>query len=292
MNLLDRLSSGRPILLDGGMGSMLLAAGLPPGAPPEAWNLEHPDRVAAVHRAFVAAGSEAVQTNTFGGTPIRLAACGLLASVGELHRAAVDLARASGAALVIGDVGPTGEYLPPVGAGDPERWFDAFADQGRALAGAGVDAFHVETMSDLREAMTALRALAEVAPSVPVLVSMTFEKRPRGFFTVMGDPLVESLASLGRAGAAAVGANCSITSGPMRELAAAASGSIGVPLVLQPNAGTPRPVDGGLIYDQAPEEFADDLAAAIGPGVGAVGGCCGTDPRFLAALGRRLGRRP
>jgi 5-methyltetrahydrofolate--homocysteine methyltransferase len=245
--------------------------------------------VRAVHRAYVEAGSEAVHTNSFGGTTLRLGRHAPGARTAELNRAAVAVARASNPKWVIGDVGPSGEYLPPVGRADVRAWREAFFAQGRALAEAGADALHIETMSDLREALVALEALAEAAPELPVMVSLTFERRKRGFFTVMGDPLAASLASLARAGAAAVGANCSIVSREMRELAAAACDAADAPVVLQPNAGSPRLTASGVTYDHDPERFADDMAAAVQAGARAVGGCCGTDPRTIAALARRLG---
>jgi methionine synthase I (cobalamin-dependent) len=287
---LERLRRGPCLLLDGGLGSELIARGLAPGDPPDRWTLERPDEVAAVHRAYVDAGSEAIHANTFGANAARLARYGLADRIAEINRAAARLARAAGASYVIADIGPTGEHLPPVGRGDPETWRRQFEEQGRILAqGAAVDAFHVETMTDLREALIALESLREVAPGRPVLVSLTFERKKRGFFTIMGDPLAASLARLRDAGAAAVGANCSITSRDMRDLAGEALSSVDAPLVFQPNAGTPERTADGVRYAQDPGEFAEDLAPlASHPGVAALGGCCGTDPRFIAALRARM----
>jgi methionine synthase I (cobalamin-dependent) len=284
--LVGRLREGPPLLFDGGLGSMLIARGLPAGAAPETWVLERPAEVARAHRAYVEAGSEAVHTSTFGGNRTRLAHFGLADRVDEISRAAVRLARESGARFVLGDVGPSGTYLPPVGAADPADWRAAFREQAAALASAGVDALHVETMSDLREALAALSAAREAAPGVTVLVSMTFERRKRGFFTVMGDPLVASLRALADAGADAVGANCTLASADMRALAIDAA-AVGHPLVLQPNAGAPEIAAGGIRYAQDPEQYAEDAAAFFASGAAAVGGCCGTDPRFVAALCRR-----
>ncbi len=287
-SLRDRLAAGPPLLLDGGLGSMLIARGLPAGAPPDAWTMERPDVVREVHRAYVEAGSEAVHANTFGANPLRLARHGLAARAAELNRRAVEIAREAGARFVIADVGPAGDYLPPVGKADAEIWRAAFAAQGRALADAGPDALHIETVSDVREARVALAALREAAPGMPLFASLTFERKRRGFFTVMGDPLTPALRALVAAGADAVGANCSIASSDMRALAAEALAAVRVPLILQPNAGAPRVEAGEVVYDQTAEAFAEDMAATAGMGVRAVGGCCGTDPRFIAALGRRL----
>jgi methionine synthase I (cobalamin-dependent) len=292
MSFRDRIRERRAILLDGGLGSALIARGLQLGTPPESWNLERGNAVSEVHRDYVVAGSEAVHTNSFGANPVRLAAYGLAERCEEINRASVMLARAAGPRFVIGDVGPTGEYLPPVGHGDVEAWRAAFERQGRVLAESGIDAFHVETMSDLREARAALEALRAVAPGIPVMVSMTFDRKKRGFFTLMGDPLVASLNALAGAGAIAVGANCSIASLDMRSLVDEALPGVETPLVAQPNAGRPQQTgDGSFHYAQLPDEFAADMTAIAARGVSAVGGCCGTDDRYIAALHLRLGAR-
>jgi len=287
--------------LDGGLGSELIARGLLPGTPPDLWTLERPEELAAVHRSYVEAGSDAIHANTFGSNAARLEQFGLLDRIEEINRTAVRLARDSGATHVIADIGPTGEYLPPVGHGDLAKWRGHFVQQAEILATTPVDAFHIETMTDLREALTALDALQEVAPSIPVLVSLAFESKKKGFFTIMGDPLGPALARLWAAGPAAVGANCGIASPEMRALAhealsstAGAAGNVpgspgGALLVFQPNAGKPQMTSEGMRYAQAPAEFAEDLAPLLSsPRVAALGGCCGTDPRFIAALRARM----
>jgi 5-methyltetrahydrofolate--homocysteine methyltransferase len=287
---LERLRAGAPLILDGGFGTMLIAHGLPRGAPPDSWTLERPEVLESVHRAYVEAGSEAVHANTFGANAARLARFSLADRMAELNVAAIARARSAGPAFVIADVGPTGEFLPPVGTATPEAMRAAFVAQGQALAATDVDALHVETMTDIREARIALEALQESAPGLPVLVSLTFERKKKGFFTLMGDALASALKEIAAAGAVGVGANCSITSSDMQVLAAEALAAVDVPVVLQPNAGTPEIVDDKVVYRQAPEAFADDMAAVAAAGVRAVGGCCGTDPRFIAALCARLGR--
>ncbi len=285
----ERLRCPGTTLLDGGLGSLLIARGLPPGAAPEAWVLSRPDEVRRAHADYVEAGSEAVHAATFGANPVRLARFGLAGRCEEVNAEAVRLARESGARFVLADVGPTGEYLPPVGTGDLRVFRDAFVRQGRALADAAPDALHVETMTDLREALVALEALKERAPSLPVLVSLTFERKKRGFFTLMGDVLAASLRALADAGADAVGANCTLTSGGMLDLAREARDAVGLPLVIQPNAGAPELRDGTPVYAQAPAEFADEMSRVASLGVALVGGCCGTDPQHFRALRERLG---
>ena len=256
---------------------------------PEAWLLESPDSVRGVHSAYVEAGSDLILTCTFGGTRTRLERSGLSDRVAEVNRRAVKLARDADPRFVIGDVGPTGEYLPPVGVGDVGRWAAGFQLQGEALIDAGVDAIHIETMSDIREAEAALDVIRGLTNDLPILVSMTFDRKKRGFFTVMGNRLVESLNRLRERGATVVGANCSITSGEMRDLAEEALGAIDGRLVFQPNAGRPTPGE-VVTYDQDPKDFAADLLPVVGGGAAAVGGCCGTDPRFIRELRRLMER--
>lgn len=291
----ERLRRRETTLLDGGLGSLLIARGLAAGTAPESWVLSRPEEVRRAHGDYVDAGSHAVHAATFGANAIRLARFSLADRCEVLNTEAVRLARESGARFVLADVGPTGEYLAPVGTGDPRAWKDAFVRQGRALAGAAPDALHVETMTDLREALIALEALQTAAPSLPVMVSLTFERKKRGFFTIMGDSLAKSLRTLADAGAAAVGANCTLASGEMRPLAEEARAAVDLPVVIQPNAGSPEMRDGSVFYSQTPEAFAGEMAFISSLGVELVGGCCGTDPRFIRALGSRLdskGARP
>jgi 5-methyltetrahydrofolate--homocysteine methyltransferase len=282
------------LLLDGAMGSLLMAAGLPGGRAPEWWNLEHPDLVEKAHRGYVEAGSDLIQTNTFGGSPAKLRAAGLQGRCREVNTRAVEIARraAGGAALVAGDIGPSGLLLPPVGSATLEEMREAFAEQANTLAGAGVDLIAIETMYDLREALVAVEAAR--SSGLPVLASMTFESRKRGFFTIMGDPLASSLAALAAAGAEVVGCNCSVTAKVMVVMVAEARKSFDGPIVAQPNAGQPRVTPAGTVYDESPEEFARGLAAIVNAGARIVGGCCGTTPEFItharAALDVTVGR--
>jgi len=278
---LRELARSRVVLLDGGLGSMLIAAGLEAGRAPEWWNLEHPERVGAVHRAYREAGSDVVHTNTFGANPLRLTAGGLADRCREVNAAAVVIARrACGeACLVAGDVGPTGHMLPPLGTTTVEQLRAAFRDQVEALADAGADLISIETMSDLREALAAVEAAH--ATGLAVHASMTFEARPRGYFTIMGDPLVPSLKALVDAGADAVGCNCSVTSATMVAMVREATPLVPAPVSAQPNAGKPIVTPDGVAYDANPEAFARDVAAIVGAGASLVGGCCGTTPEFI-----------
>jgi 5-methyltetrahydrofolate--homocysteine methyltransferase len=181
---------------------------------------------------------------------------------------------------VAGDIGPTGLMLPPVGEATVEEMRQAFGEQAGALTAAGADLISIETMFDLREALAALSAAR--ATGLPVLASMTFERRKRGFFTIMGDPLASSLVALGEAGADAVGFNCSVTSQVMVAMVEEARRTVTIPIVAQPNAGLPRVTLEGTVYDESPDAFASGLVAMVSAGARLVGGCCGTTPEFVA----------
>lgn len=299
------------MLFDGAMGTMLIARGLSPGRPPEQWNIEHPSLVLEVHEAYLAAGAEIIGTNTFGASPARLSSFGLGAATGDINTAGVRLAKraaeefASRTALgetgerefdprsprdlprfVAFSLGPTGKMLPPVGKAAPEEIADEFSAQ-IAAAGDGFDMVLVETMFDLREALLAL-SVARNRTSVPVAVTLTFMKNPRGFFTIMGDDPARSARELEAAGADIIGANCTMASPEMIGLARVLRETTAVPLLCQPNAGQPRVCEGRPVYDQPAPEFADDAAALFAAGVNAVGGCCGTTPLFIREAAARL----
>lgn len=285
-----RLAAG-PLLLDGGLGSLLIARGLEPGRSPAHWNLERPGIVRDVARRYARAGSDIIHTNTFGASPPKLEAAGLGGRCTEVNAAAVRLAREGcdgTPCLVAGDVGPTGLHLPPIGVATHEELLAVLTEQAEALAAAGADLLSVETMYDLREALAALQACRTTG--LAVLVSMTFDRKKRGFFTIMGDPLVPSLQALAAGGADAVGMNCSVTAPVMLEMVREAVPAVAVPLVAQPNAGQPVVTPSGVVYDADPHAFASDLAAMVQAGARLVGGCCGTDDAFIAAARAALAR--
>ncbi len=287
--LKERLEAG-VVLLDGALGTELIAAGLAAGRAPEWWVLEHPERVAAVHRAYAEAGADVVHTCTFGASPIKLEQEGLGGRCAEINAAAVRLCReAVGArALVSGDLGPTGLLFPPMGDADPDALRAAFAEQAEVLAAEGVDLVSVETMYDLREALIATEEARRVG--LPVLASMTFSARRRGNFTLVGDRIGPSMTALASAGASAVGFNCSVTSDVMGVMVAEAVAATDAPVLAQPNAGQPRATPEGVVYDASPDPFARDLLAMVEAGARVVGGCCGTTPAFIRATRALLDR--
>jgi 5-methyltetrahydrofolate--homocysteine methyltransferase len=291
--LLERLRRGEVVVGDGAWGTMLIAeAGLPPGAPPERVVLDAPEVVRAIARRYLEAGAEILTTDTFGGTPLRLAAHGLAERCEEINRRAVELARAAagGRALVSGSVGPTGLLLAPLGPARPEEVEAAFERQLAALAAAGVDLFCIETMTDLAEALLAVRAAKRIAPAVPVVATMTFEPTPRGIFTVMGVTPARAAAALAEAGADVVGANCGNGIEGMVAVVADLARHAEVPVAVRPNAGLPQLVDGALTWPETPAFFAAHAPALVAAGARLIGGCCGTTPEHVRALRVALAR--
>lgn len=288
---LIELAATRPVLLDGGLGTELMQRGIPQGFCPELWNVENAEALRCVHRDYYAAGSDIVTTNSFGGHPLKLEPYGLRSRAAELSRESVRNAVAVRPVgrFVAGSLGPTGKLLKPQGEFTEPEFEAGFAEQAAALAEGGADVLIVETMFDLREALTALRGAQSGAPRLPVFVTLTYSRTRRGFFTMMGDPLAASTAELERNGAAAVGANCTLTSADMILLAKELRGATALPLIIQPNAGRPDiDGDGSLRYAQTADEFADDMAEVAAAGVGFLGGCCGTTPETIRRLAARL----
>jgi methionine synthase I (cobalamin-dependent) len=266
--------------------------GLPAGSPPEAWVLELPDQIEAVHREYVAAGSEVIATVTFGANRLRLKKCGLADHLDEINLKAVKIARrAAGTDVyVAADLGPTGEFFQPLGNLTPETAREVYCEQVRILAEAGVDFFLLETFYDLEEARVCLAACRSVAPQIPAAASLTFKQTKRGFFTEMGNPSVESLRILHDEGAFLVGANCTLEAIGMAELARYLSQRIDFPLLFQPNAGSPEVTSEGVLYPQQKEQFAQCMAEIVRWGARAVGGCCGTEESYIAEIKRQLNK--
>ncbi|MCW5943325.1 MAG: homocysteine S-methyltransferase family protein [Fimbriimonadaceae bacterium] len=292
MTWLDEGLAHGPLLGDGAMGTMLLRAGLKPGTSSELWNVERPDAVEAVHRAYVDAGARIITTNTFGGSPIALGRHGLGDRAAELNAAAVSLARraSDGKARVIGDVGPFGGFLEPYGDTTIEELETTLRTQIGALRDAGADGIVVETMVDPVELATAVRVAREHG-EWPVFATFAFQRHVDGFRTLMGTTVEQAISAALMAGADAVGANCGTDLGldDYLRLADALVGCAdGRPVIVQPNAGTPHEADGRIVYLATPMDLADWALRAISAGVRILGGCCGTTPDHLRAMARIL----
>lgn len=294
MDLLERIARGT-LLLDGGLGSELMARGLAAGQCPEEWNASRPAEVAAVHRDYFAAGADIVHTDTFGGSRLKLAAYGLGDRAAELNEAAARLAvalrdREFPGRLVAGDIGPCGHMVKPMGDADPADIRAAFAEQAAALVAGGADLIDIETMFDLTEARLAVEAAVEAADGRPVLASMAFKPAAKGFRTMMGVDPATAVSTLREAGASLVGCNCEVTAEVMADLVPVLADLNGGTTYAQPNAGQPRLEGGRTTYAETPDHFAGVVSGYPAQGAGMVGGCCGTTPAYIAALAAALGR--
>jgi 5-methyltetrahydrofolate--homocysteine methyltransferase len=283
-----------PLLLDGAIGTELIARGLRvQREAAESWNLERPDDVRAVHAAYVAAGAEAIQTNTFGATRPRLARVGLAERVAEVCIAAVRLAQsaAAGRALVIGSLGPTGENLP-LGATPDVGWLRAaYAEAAGALAAAGVCAIHLETQFHPVELRAAIEGTREGAPQLPVIASMALMPGVTGLETVTAVPMGKMMRAIDLAPPDAVGVNCAIEAERMLAAVVALREQLALPIWAKPQAKLSEKCATGR-SNETPEAFARRAAALVDAGASAVGGCCGTTPASIAALRAVLVRHP
>jgi 5-methyltetrahydrofolate--homocysteine methyltransferase len=257
--------------------------GLPIGAPPDPWNLERPDLVSEVARAYVGSGSKVILTNTFGANRILLARHGLADRVGEINAAGarISVEAAGTRAVAFGSVGPTGT-MAALGEITVEELARVFDEQVSALAAGGVAGLVVETMSDLDEAAAAVVAAA--ATGLPVVASMTFGAGRSGAQTIMGVTPEAAAEALIEAGAHVVGANCGQGPTGMVAVIERLRAATGAPIWAKPNAGLPRMVGGSAVYDETPEQFVEGALALVTAGAAFIGGCCGTNPDHIGAL--------
>ena len=296
MSLKERISEGL-FLLDGAMGTQLIARGVEVGKCSDYLNIESPDIIFEIHQAYFRAGSDAVLTNTFGANKYALARHGLSDKVREINTAAVKIAlRAAGAGkYVLGDIGPSGDFLQPLGNLEPEELKDAFAEQAEALLAGGVDGFIIETETSLDEATIAVEAVKSVSRDLPVFVSFAFDRVAGDFRTMMGVDIKSAATKMVSLGVDAVGFNCGTVS--LDEYVELARKFVSEIMVLkksrvvifaEPNAGKPELVDGRTVYKVSPEDFAAAAEKIYSAGVKIIGGCCGTGPEHIKAMAKKL----
>ena len=279
------------LISDGAMGTMLQGKGLTDGGAPELWNVENPTAIEEVLEEYAAAGANLITTNTFGGTRGRLQMHGLEDRLFELNKAGAEIARKVAdrhpGCFVMGDVGPSGELMEPMGTMTIDEAKALFADQIKALVAGGVDAILIETMSDLQEVEAAVKAAKEVAPDLPVIVTFSFDTNMR---TMMGVKPAVAVTTLAAEGVRIIGANCGRGVDEMRVIAKELTDARpdGVYIITQSNAGLPKLVGGDFIYDGTPEEmakYAQDMKAL---GVNVIGSCCGSSPAHTKAMAATL----
>ena len=286
---LERLKSGEILISDGATGTYLQASGLEPGGCPEEFNLARPEVIRRMAKNYFDAGSDMVETNSFGGSRYMLAKYGFGDRVEEFNRLGAEYARtvAPEGRFVLGSIGPTGEFLEPNGTATEQEMYEVFSTQAKGLADGGVDAFCIETMSDVGEITLGIRAAKDVS-GLPVVATMTFDKGPRGYFTMMGITPAAAAEQLSDAGADVVGSNCGIAIPQMVEIIAQMRQATDKPILTHVNAGIPKIEGGEIIYPDTPDQMAEFMPRLVEAGANVIGGCCGTGPDHVRAFVRKL----
>lgn len=282
------LTARGPVLLDGATGSNLRAAGMPVGASPELWVLEHPEVLLDLQRAYVEAGSQILMAPTFSANRTGLKNFGLEDRLAELNAALVSLSKeaAGDRALVAGDLSTLGRPLEPVGDMPYSDAYDIYHEHMEALAEAGVDLFALETLMGADEAVAALDAAADFA--LPVMVSFSAEADGSLMF---GGSVWEAAVMLQEMGAAAVGVNCSVGPDQLESVIRSIRAAADIPVIAKPNAGLPVMDERGQAhYSMGPEDFARHMDVLVKAGAGVAGGCCGTAPAYIRQLAAALKR--
>ncbi|HSW01455.1 MAG TPA: homocysteine S-methyltransferase family protein [Sedimentisphaerales bacterium] len=291
-NLKARIQKG-VFVLDGAMGTQLIARGVEPGRCNDWLNVELPNMVLDVHKAYIDAGSDAIITNTFGANRYALGRHGCADKAFEINKAGAQVARkaAGQGRYVLGDIGPTGDFLEPLGLLKPDQVREAFVEQVKGLREGGVDGLIIETMTAIDELEVAIEAARSAGGGLPVLASMSFDKAGAGFRTMMGVNVATAVSKMIDLGADVVGFNCGTTTLDeyvelSKTYVAAAKGK--ALIFAEPNAGKPELVDGEAVYKVTPEEFASACRRILDAGIHILGGCCGSTPNHILAVASGL----
>jgi 5-methyltetrahydrofolate--homocysteine methyltransferase len=287
--LLDRLAKKKLLVSDGAWGTMLQAAGLTGGACPEEWNVTHPEEVKKVARAYQDAGCDIVLSNTFGGSRAKLEKVGMGNRVAELNEAGAKISVAGAPACVVAaSIGPTGEFLEPVGEMTEEQMEAIYSEQFAAIFKGGVKALCIETMSSLEEAACAIRAAKKLNPTFDIICTMTFEGSPKGYKTMMGVDCQKAAEGLEAAGADVIGANCGNGPEQMITITKEMRKYTKKPILIHANAGLPVLVGTKTTFKQTPEDMAGKVRELVDAGAQIIGGCCGTTPAHIAAIKKEI----
>lgn len=283
-------SNSAPLLSDGAWGTFLQKNGLQPGECPDLWSVTHRDVVMDIARSYVDAGCDMIQSNSFGANSFKLEHFGLSARTAEINKAAAEISRdaAGDNAKVIASMGPTGKLLL-MGDVSEQEIFDAFATQAAALKDGGADALCIETFTDIEEASIAIKA-AKAAAGLEVICTFTFEKTMNNDFrTMMGVSPSQMAGAMLEAGADIIGTNCGngmeLMAGIVKELREAAPST---PILVHANAGMPVNVKGVTVFPETPEQMAVNAMKVLAAGANILGGCCGTTPQHIRAIGKAL----
>jgi len=288
------------LVLDGAMGTQLISRSIQVGKCNEYLNIDSADIIFEIHEAYLLAGSDAVITNTFGANKYALARHGLAEEAARINKAGAQIARraAGEEKYVLGDIGPSGDFLEPLGALNPDELRVAFAAQAEALLAGGVDGFIIETMTAIDETILAIEAAKSIAGDLPVLVSMSFDKAGDSFKTMMGVGVEAAISKILPLNVDAIGFNCGSLS--LDQYVALSEEFVAtvralpddVAISAEPNAGKPELVDGKAVYKVSPEDFAAAAEKIHSAGVRIIGGCCGTSPAHIEAMAKKIRMTP
>ena len=287
--ILDQIASQEPLISDGATGTWLQSHGLEPGGCPEEMNATQPRLIRKMAAEYFESGSDLVLTASFGGNRFMLKKYGHENRVREFNLLSAEHAKSQAPQLgfVVGSVGPTGEFIEPLGNVSELEMQDAFAEQITALSEGGADAILVETMYSIEESKLAIKAAKENT-ELTVMATMTFDKGPRGFFTMMGTTPPQAAEDLVKSGADVVGANCGNGIETMIEIAKEMRGATTAPILIHSNAGIPDIRQGQIVYPETPEFMAPYFKYMSDLGIDIVGGCCGTTPGHVRAMSEAI----
>lgn len=286
----EEIQSGRILVCDGAWGTFLHKKGMTPGECPESWNLTRPEDVLDIARSYIQAGADMIETNSFGGSRYKLKRYDLADQTSEINEAAARISRTAAGPLkhVLGSVGPTGIILM-MGEVTSDKLYEIFKEQVMALEKGGADAIIIETMSDLEEAIIALKAAKENT-RCEILCTMTFERTVNGDFkTMMGISPSEIPLKLKNAGADIIGSNCGNGTRAMIDITKEfRSVTTDIPIIIQGNAGMPKYLKGQTIFEETPEETAGYVPDLLKAGANIIGGCCGTTPDHIRRIAEKV----
>lgn len=289
-SFLLKLSEEKVLVSDGAIGSLLFEKGLKSGDSPERVNLKNPEILTDIAKLYVNAGADIIQTNTFGASPIKLSDYDLENRMKEINQTAVDAVNqaVSSNVFISGSVGPTGKMLLPYGELEPFALEDNYEKQIKVLVDSGVNLICIETMTDLNEAIIAVKSARKVSKSIPIIATMTFDVLPQGCMTIMGNSVQDGCIKLEEAGANIVGSNCGNGTNNMIKIAKEFVANTNLPIMIQSNAGMPNVQDDKVTYRETPEQFAVFTQELFDLGISIIGGCCGTTPNHIKAIRKTI----
>ena len=280
---LKELSKKKILLFDGGFGTMLINNGLKIGDCPEELIYKNPALLESITKAYFDAGANILQTNTFGASSLKLTDYELQNKIEEINSLAVKLTKSvcNNKAFVSGIIGPSGKLLQPSGLISYDEMFGNYFKQAEVLINSGVDLITIETMTDIDEALIALKCVKKICRKIPVIVSISFDKTHKGFYTIMGNDIKSVVNRLIDNDADIIGSNCGFGTELMIEVAEEIRNITNFPLCIQPNAGMPELINGKLNYPETPEFMAEKIKKLIDLNINIIGGCCGTTPDYI-----------